>query len=63
MCMAVGAPKKPEYGPCQERHGGGGISGIGGTSNNYTVAYGNYTANDTTTGGSNYYWANINATI
>jgi hypothetical protein len=21
MCMFKGAPKKPEYGPCQERHG------------------------------------------
>jgi len=21
MCMSKGAPKKPEYGPCQERHG------------------------------------------
>lgn len=21
MCMSKGAPKKPEYGPCGERHG------------------------------------------
>ncbi len=21
MCMSKGAPKKPEFGPCQERHG------------------------------------------
>lgn len=47
MCMAKGAPKKPEYGPCQERHGGG----IGGASMTAAVAYYGYyydsTANDT----------------
>ncbi len=26
MCMSKGAPKKPEFGPCQEQHGLGNLN-------------------------------------
>ena len=49
MCMSKGAPKKPEYGPCQESH-------CSGTVNCYIDL--NVTNTDTTTSAStgNVHW-------
>jgi len=47
MCVSPGAPKKPEYGPCCERHGGitlGNINSIHLYANTFSA-----TANDSTT--------------
>lgn len=47
MCVSLGAPKKPEYGPCCESHGGITLGNI-----NSIYLYGNTfsaTANDSTT--------------
>jgi len=44
MCVSAGAPKKPEYGPCGERHGG-----FGNIPTNISISYYGYNGDDDST--------------
>ena len=61
MCMSKGIPKKPEYGPCRERHGGLSISPTSGWTiynggTNAAASTGSFTWTNTTTAGSTGNW-------